>query len=74
MNALTLARFKARISQAELAERSNVAQSTISNIESGKHRASDQTLFALADVLKVDPMELAGQLRSNRYGSRAGTA
>ena len=63
--ALTRARFRARLTQARLAERSGVAQSTVSNLESGKQSASDQTIFALARALRVDPLKLRDELRGD---------
>jgi len=63
--ALTRARFAARLTQATLSQRSGVAQSTISNLESGKQTASDQTIFALAHTLRVDPLKLRDELRGD---------
>ncbi len=70
-HALTRARFAARLTQAQLCERSGVAQSTISNLESGKRDASDQTIFALARTLGVDPLKLRDELRSNGEATAA---
>ena len=63
--ALTRARFAARLTQVTLSQRSGVAQSTISNLESGKQTASDQTIFALARILRVDPLKLRDELRGD---------
>ncbi len=54
---LKTARRRAKLTQAELAKRSRVDQSTISRLERGQRPEGD-TLVALAKALKVDAAEL----------------
>lgn len=61
---LKAARLRARLTQAELAERSGLDQAYISKLEIGKvMNPSFQTVTALADVLDLDPRLL-------RFGHR----
>lgn len=49
------------ITQAELASKAGVNRSQIAKLESGEIKAENltvKTLFAIADVLNVDPREL----------------
>lgn len=61
MNALTRYRLRARLTAPELAGESGVSYPTIRRIEAGSV-PSDDTLFALADALRVDPDVLRQEL------------
>lgn len=50
---LFLARRKAHLTQADLAEKAGLAQSALARIEAGKHNPSLQTLIKLADKLDM---------------------
>jgi transcriptional regulator with XRE-family HTH domain len=70
---LVEARTRARLTQAELAERMGTSQSTIARLESGRARPSLSTLLRLAKAtgtrLKIS-LEPAGPSRKHR-GKRA---
>ena len=51
-------RIKRKLTQAELANSSGIAQSTIHYLESGKQSPTERTLKKLATALDVDIMEL----------------
>ena len=51
-------RLAAGVSQAELAERAQVARSTIRSLESGDRRAQATTLRRLSEALEVSPVDL----------------
>ncbi len=55
---LLQARQRRLLSQRELAERSGLAQTTISAIELGKQTPHLSTIRRLAEALRVDPDEL----------------
>ena len=46
------------LTQADLAERSGVAETTINRLENGHHQARISTVRKLAEALGVDPAEL----------------
>jgi transcriptional regulator with XRE-family HTH domain len=48
------------LTQAALAERSGVAETTINRIEKERHEARFSTIHKLASALKIDPAELGG--------------
>jgi transcriptional regulator with XRE-family HTH domain len=48
------------LSQFDLAEAADVAQTTLSRLENGTTSAQPRTLRKLAKVLRVDPAELIG--------------
>ena len=50
---LFLARRKAHLTQAQLADKTGLAQSALARIEAGKHNPSLQTLLKLADKLDM---------------------
>lgn len=51
-------RKRAGISQAELAEKCNVSNGTIGNIECGMTKPSFDLIFLIANALKLPPTEL----------------
>ena len=51
-------RTSARMSQAALASRCELARGTIANIESGRQRPTLHTLWVIADALEADISEL----------------
>lgn len=51
---LLAARFKANLSRPALAELSGVSADTIFNIEKGLSAPRGQTVYAIADALKLD--------------------
>jgi len=53
-------REKRLLTQAELAQRSGVAETTINRIEKGYHEPRFSTIRRLAQALDVDPTVLAG--------------
>lgn len=55
-------RQRRHFSQAELAERSGVTQSTLSNYENGKREPAVSVLIHIAEVLDVSLDELAGRI------------
>jgi transcriptional regulator with XRE-family HTH domain len=61
-NALKLARSRARLTQAQLAERANITDETISRIERGAFEPSLSTLHDIADALGASVDELIGRL------------
>lgn len=52
------ARYRAQLSQAELARRAGLAERTIRNVESGSTTPRELTAYAVAHVLDVEPAEL----------------
>jgi transcriptional regulator with XRE-family HTH domain len=61
------ARRKAKLTQAQLAERAGISQAHLSNLEIGKNEpAGLQTALALADALGVDVRKLWPALAPNR--------
>jgi transcriptional regulator with XRE-family HTH domain len=54
-------RLRKVITQEELAQRSGVAEATISRIESGIQEARISTIRKLAAALGIDPQELIAQ-------------
>ena len=59
-------RQRRRFSQSELAERSGVTQSTLSNYENGKREPAVSILIHIAEVLDVSLDELAGRMPRRR--------
>lgn len=57
-NKLTYWRSKKAMTVRELSEKSGVAASTISRLETGKQKAFPSTLGKLALALDIDPTEL----------------
>jgi len=55
-------RQRRHLSQSELAERSGVTQSTLSNYENGKREPAVSILIHIAEVLDVSLDELAGRM------------
>ena len=53
-------RDRAFLTQAELAEKSGVAETTINRLENGHHGARIPTIRKLAAALRVAPAELVG--------------
>lgn len=60
------ARMRHRLSQAALAARVGLTQSSLSHYENGKRDLSVTTLIRIAQELGVDLHELTGSSRSNR--------
>jgi len=58
MHSLKIARVRAGMTLAELAEKSGVAPNTISQIEHGGRVPQATTLYKLALALRVDPAVL----------------
>ena len=56
------AREKARLTQAELAEKAGISRSYLAAVEGNKYNPSLKTLMAIAKVCKVDLNFLAGML------------
>ena len=54
-------RERAFLTQAELAEKSGVAETTINRLKNGHHGARISTVRKLAEALGVAPAELVGQ-------------
>ena len=52
------ARVRAEMTQYQLAESAGVSQPAISQIETGRHRLSLETLIKLAKALGIEPAEL----------------
>lgn len=57
---LRLVRERRALSQIDLADAADVAQTTLSRLENGTTSAQPRTLRKLAKVLRVDPAELIG--------------
>lgn len=57
---LRQARARQGLSMEELKERTGIAVSTISELESGHRGAQGRTVRKLADALKVTPADLVG--------------
>lgn len=55
---LKMARAREGLSMEELKERTGIAVSTISELESGRRGAQGRTIRKLADALRVTPAEL----------------
>ena len=55
-------RREKRVSQMELSLRSNLSQSFIANVESGKKQPSVSTLLRIADALDVNPQDFFPEL------------
>ncbi len=53
-------RLEHGFSQRQLAERAGLSNTTLANIERGKTGAHPSTLYKLASVLGVSPLELRG--------------
>lgn len=64
-------RVRRQLSQASLAERTGVTQSTLSNYENGKRGLSVWVLMKIAEELEVDLEDLAG--RPGRPKRRGGS-
>lgn len=61
-------RKRAGLSQAQLAERCNVSNGTIGNIECGITKPSFDLIFAIAEAVKVPPAELfKGDITENDF-------
>jgi len=60
-------RERAYLTQADLAEKSGVAETTINRLEQGHHAARFSTIRKLAEALKVLPDELTGARRQDEY-------
>jgi transcriptional regulator with XRE-family HTH domain len=58
VNALERFRMSKRLTRAELATAAGVSVDTVSNIEEGRTRGNDSTLFKLSDALDCQPWEL----------------
>lgn len=52
------------LSQAELADRSQLRRTTVSNLENGRHNPTLGTLFAIISVLDMDIVELVEKARN----------
>lgn len=53
-------REQKKMSQGKLAELSGISQNYISNIETGKHEATEGVIIKLCQGLEVDPNTLLG--------------
>ena len=65
MHKVRLARIQAGLSQDELAEKANVSQHTISEVELGRRRPQGKTLRKLAAALDVSIPELIGEVEQD---------
>ncbi len=65
MHKVRLARIQAGLSQDELAEKANVSQHTISEVELGRRRPQGKTLRKLATALEVSIPDLIGEVEQN---------
>ena len=61
LRGLREARYRAAMTQAELAQVAGVSAPTISSLEQGKSRARPSTIRRLAEALGVWPEELIGE-------------
>ena len=64
-------RHRRRFSQAQLAERTGVTQSTLSNYENGKREPSVGILVRIAEELDVDLEDLIGRVKRRSPGNGA---
>ena len=67
-------RERALLTQAELAERSGVAEVTINRLERGRHEARFSTVRKLAAALGVEPDELVAQGQEGKAAARTDLA
>ncbi len=65
MHKVRLARIQAGLSQDELAEKANVSQHTISEVELGRRRPQGKTLRKLAAALDVSIPDLIGEVEQD---------
>ena len=68
---VSVARQRAGLTQAELAEATGVTDETISRIERGRYEPAVSTLFRLAEALDVSLDTLAGDKERERSDRRA---
>jgi transcriptional regulator with XRE-family HTH domain len=60
------ARHKKSISQLELAQRAELSQSFLANLESGKKQPSVMTLLKIAQALEINPGDLFPKVTQNK--------
>lgn len=53
-------RVEKKLSQYELADRSGISQNYISELENGRHEATEEVIIKLCIALEVDPNTLLG--------------
>jgi DNA-binding XRE family transcriptional regulator len=63
VNILTVRRMAAKLTMSQLAAAAGLTRMTIFNIENSRSNASEESVFALAEALKCEPIELLPLLR-----------
>ncbi len=63
-------REQLNLTQSDLAERIGVTRTSISNLESGRQRVPIDTLFAICEVLRIEPRDILPTIEEARKMQR----